>query len=94
MGKKIVRRQNKVLKGAKCSERRRIDWQKMKCSAVVYRARYRAGRTGTEMLEWRADRRNLSVLGEKITDIISVVHPPEESSCIEAPGTLCDVRIA
>ena len=47
---------------------------KMKCSAVVDRARRRAGRTGTEMLtemlEWRTDRRGLSVLGNTITDII------------------------
>ena len=37
----------------------------MKCSAVVYRACGRAGRAGTEMLaemlEWRTDRRDLSV---------------------------------
>ena len=39
----------------------------MKCSAVVDRAGGRAGRTGTEMLEWRTDRRNLSVLVKKIT---------------------------
>ena len=47
---------------------------KMKCSAVVDRAHGRAGRTGTEMLtemlEWRTDRRNLSALGENITDMI------------------------
>ena len=47
---------------------------KMKCSAVVDRAHGRAGRTGTEMLtemlEWRTDRRGLSVLGNTITDII------------------------
>ena len=38
---------------------------KIKCSAVVDRARGRAGPTGTEMLtemlEWRTDRRDLSV---------------------------------
>ena len=45
----------------------------MKCSAVVYMARGRAGRTGTEMptemLEWPTDRRDLSLLVKKITDI-------------------------
>ena len=74
MGKNIVRRQHKVLKGTKCFERLHIDKMKcigkMKCSAVVDRARGRAGRTGTEMLEWRTDRRNLSVLVKKTTDIL------------------------
>ena len=46
----------------------------MKCSAVVDRACGRTGRAGAEkMLEWRTDRRNLSVLVNKITDIISTV---------------------
>ena len=48
--------------------------EKMKCSVVVGRARHRAGRTGTEMLtemvEWRTDLRNLSVLVKKITDTL------------------------
>ena len=40
----------------------------MKCSAVVDRGGGRDGRTGTEKLEWRTDRRDLSVLVKKITD--------------------------
>ena len=44
---------------------------KMKCSAVVDRAGGHTGRPGAEILEWRTDRRNLSVLVKKITDIIS-----------------------
>ena len=42
---------------------------KMKCSAVVDRAGARAGRAGAEMLEWRTDRRNLTVLVKIVTDI-------------------------
>ena len=53
-----------VLKGYVLTKMKRSD--KMKCSAVVDRARDRAGRTGTEMLEWRTDRRNLSVLVKQI----------------------------
>ena len=44
----------------------------MKCSAVVDQAGGRTGRTGAEMLEWRSDRRNLSVLVKKVTGIISI----------------------
>ena len=44
----------------------------MKCSAVVDRADGHTGRTGAEMLEWRSDRRNLSVLVKKVTGIISI----------------------
>ena len=33
------------------------------------RAGGRTGRTGAEMLEWRTDRRNLSVLVKKIIDL-------------------------
>ena len=35
---------------------------------VMDRAGGRAGRTGTEKLEWRTDRRDLSVLVKKISD--------------------------
>ena len=45
---------------------------KMKCSPVVDRAAGRTGGTGAEMLEWRSDRRNLSVLVKKVTGIISI----------------------
>ena len=44
----------------------------MNCSAVVDRVGGRAGRTGTEKLEWRTDRRNLNVLVKKITDVRSI----------------------
>ena len=61
------------LKGTKCSYRLRMDKMKcidkMKCSAVVDRAGARAGRAGAEMLEWRTDRRNLTVLVKIVTDI-------------------------
>ena len=68
-----------VLKGYVLTKMKRSD--KMKCSAVVDRARDRAGRTGTEMLEWRTDRRNLSVMGKKITDKL------REVICITAVHT-------
>ena len=66
----------------------------MKCSAVVDRACGRVGRTGTEMLteilEWRTDRRDLSVLVKKITDIIctAAIEPTDGST---AKGRSLDV---
>ena len=42
----------------------------MKFSAVVDREGGSAGRTGTEKLKWRTDRRNLVVLVKQIYDII------------------------
>ena len=74
-----------VLKGYVLTKMKRSD--KMKCSAVVDRARDRAGRTGTEMLEWRTDRRNLSVLAKKITDIICI--PYFLPICLISPSSSC-----
>ena len=42
----------------------------MKFSAVVDREGGSAGRTGTEKLKWRTDRRNLVVLVKQIYDMI------------------------
>ena len=73
-GKKKFLRVRSVLKGYQVRINKMEYIEKMKCSVVVGRARHRAGRTGTEMLtemvEWRTDLRNLSVLVKKITDTL------------------------
>ena len=69
MRKNIVRRQNKFLRvGSVLEGYVKKVLTKMKCSAVVDPADGRTGRTGALMLEWRTDRRNLTVLVKNRTD--------------------------